>query len=378
MMNGLNILPSYTDYFILNTTTTALNTASVWVGGAAAVFYARVPDLIGRKWALAVGAAITIIGAIIQAASQNVAMFVIARVIVGFGTGCTAVTVPVYLAETLPVKYRAWGLGLVYNCWYVGGLLAAGVTYGTAKMDSTWAWRLPSLLQGIFSVLCITLLFFTPESARWLEQHGLHEDAIVALAQTHSNGAVDHPAVQLHMLEISQTLEFERDRKPYNVAQVMSDKNSLRRIFLACTVAVFCMLCGNNIVSYYLGGMLTQAGITNSTTQLEINIVLNAWCLLCALSGTFLCDIFGRKGMAVTSTFLCALFMFIIGALTKAFGASDNTSGIYGTVSAIFLFQGSYSIGWTPLSESYLSYVVKGPLTDDARSCDVSAGSDEL
>jgi len=33
MLNGLNILPSYTDYFVLNAATTGLNTASVFIGG---------------------------------------------------------------------------------------------------------------------------------------------------------------------------------------------------------------------------------------------------------------------------------------------------------------------------------------------------------
>lgn len=32
--------------------------------------------------------------------------------------------------------------------------------------------------------------------------------------------------------------------------------------------------------------MLDQAGITDSTTQLEINVILNAWCLCVAVGGT--------------------------------------------------------------------------------------------
>ena len=251
MMNGLNILPSYTDYFVLNTTTTALNTASVWAGGCFSFLYSRIPDWIGRKWALFYGAAITIVGVALQASAQNVAMFVIARFIIGFGTGATAIVVPVYLAETLPVRYRAWGLGLVYTAWYVGGLIASGTTYGTAKMQSTWAWRLPSLLQGLFSILCISMLFFTPESPRWLQDQGRTEEAVVALAQTHSNGVVEDPAVQHHLREIIDTLAFEKAHKPAALKAVIVDARSRRRIFLASTVALFSMLSGNNIISYY-------------------------------------------------------------------------------------------------------------------------------
>jgi predicted MFS family arabinose efflux permease len=89
--NGLNILPSYTDYFSLTTTTLALNTSSVWLGGClTGFFYGLVTDAIGRKNALLLAAIITIFGVILQTASQNIAMFVIARIIIAFGTAASA------------------------------------------------------------------------------------------------------------------------------------------------------------------------------------------------------------------------------------------------------------------------------------------------
>lgn len=99
--------------------------------------------------------------------------------------------------------------------------------------------------------------------------------------------------------------------------------------------------------------MLDQAGITGTTTQLEINVCLNAWCLCVAVVGTFFCDLIGRKALAIVSTLGCAVLIFVVGALTKTFGTSTYTPGIYGTVAAIFLFQGAYSFGWTPLSVLY-------------------------
>ena len=42
----------------------------------------------------------------------------------------------------------------------VGALIAAGITLGTGQWQSTWAWRAPSLFQGIFSLLCIIILPF--------------------------------------------------------------------------------------------------------------------------------------------------------------------------------------------------------------------------
>ena len=44
------------------------------------------------------------------------------------------------------------------------------------------------------------------------------------------------------------------------------------------------------------------------------------------------------------------------------YGTSTNHSGIYGTVAAIFLFQGAYSFGWTPLLYLYPPEVLNYPI----------------
>ncbi|KIW25572.1 uncharacterized protein PV07_08738 [Cladophialophora immunda] len=53
-------------------------------------------------------------------AAQNIAMFVIARIIMGFGTGASSIAAPVYLSETVLAKLRAVSLALLYVFWYVG------------------------------------------------------------------------------------------------------------------------------------------------------------------------------------------------------------------------------------------------------------------
>lgn len=61
----------------------------------------------------------------------------------------------------------------------------------------------------------------------------------------------------------------------------------------------------------------------------------------------------GRKPMAIISTVLLTVFLFLYAGLNKLYGESTNTSGIYASVAIIFLFQGSYSFGWTPLTVLY-------------------------
>lgn len=112
-MSGLNILPQYTDYFALNSATTALNTATIYIGQAiSAPVTGMLSDKYGRKNATAVAAIITIIGIVLQSAAQNTAMFAASRIIVGIGNGATSIAAPVWLAECLPYTWRAWGLGM--------------------------------------------------------------------------------------------------------------------------------------------------------------------------------------------------------------------------------------------------------------------------
>jgi len=300
---------------------------------------------------------------ILQTAAQNVAMFVIARIILGFGTSASGLTGPAYLAETLPHRWRAWGLGIFNDFYYVGGLIAAGITYATSFMSSTWAWRVPSLVQGIFSILCILIIPFIPESPRWLLFEGRKDEAHQVLAQTCADGDMQSPIVLAQLQEIEETFDFEKNiGETLSMKEIVRTPSARKRVLLAVSCAVFSTIAGNVIASYYLGTMLGNAGITSTKTQLQINIILNAFCLLCSLFGTYIIDVWGRKPTAIVSTALLTIFLFMVGALTKVFGNSDNTSGVYGTVAVIFLFQGAYSIGWTPILYLYPPEVLNYPI----------------
>ena len=113
MLNGLNILPSYTDYFKLTPATTGINTASIFIGGFfGPMAGGYLSDRVGRRPAILWSSLITIVGIILQSAAQNVAMFCVARVVLGFGAGISSVAGAVYLSETFPARWRAWGVGV--------------------------------------------------------------------------------------------------------------------------------------------------------------------------------------------------------------------------------------------------------------------------
>lgn len=351
-MNGLNILPGYSDYFNLNTALTSLNTAIVWMGSCVAgLISSSLMNWYSRRRVLLIAAVVTIIGTILQAAAQDIAMFVIGRFIIGLGTGISSACAPTFLAETLPHDKREWGLAIIYDFWYVGSLIAAGVTYGTAKMpNSTWSWRLPSLIQGVPSVLCIAVLPFVIESPVWLLGKNKIEAAYenLAIAMGPSYGPHSEEVI-LRATLIMDEVKHEKEQA-VGFFRMFKTKANRRANIIATSVAVVTMLSGNNIISYYLGTMLDGAGITNSNTQLEINVILQAVCLVMAILGTAFSKKMGRRKLLFVSLGLMTVFLFMFGGLMKAYGTSTNKSGIYGTVAVLFLTQMSYSFGLTPLT----------------------------
>lgn len=113
-MNGLNILPTYSNYFDLNPATTGLLTASIFIGGFFGPLVSGImSDRLGRRPTLFWGSVITLIGVLLQTASQDIAMFVVSRIVLGFGTAVSGISGAVYLSETFSSRWRAWGVGLL-------------------------------------------------------------------------------------------------------------------------------------------------------------------------------------------------------------------------------------------------------------------------
>lgn len=378
MLNGLNILPVYTDYFQLNPATTGLNTASVFIGCTFGTLVSGVlTDRLGRRPAIFWSSIITLVGIAIQTAAQNIAMFVIGRIILGLGSAISGVSSGVFLSEAFPSRWRAWGVGLLNDFYYVGALIAAGITLGTGQWQSTWAWRLPSLIQGIFSILCIVILPFVPESPRWLVHEGYFEYARTSVAQTNSNGDILDPVAVAVYKEILDALEWEKkEGRTMSPKEIIKTPTARKRLLIGMSAGPFSCIAGNIIASYYLGAELETAGITDSNDQLKANVVLNVWCLACALTGTHLAATWGRKPTALISEILLIICLFIIGGLSKMYADDPaNASGslIYGNVAAMFLFQGFYSVAWTPLLYLYPPEVFSYSIRANGLACSALA-----
>ncbi|KAF2657228.1 hexose transporter [Lophiostoma macrostomum CBS 122681] len=360
LMGSLNVMPSYTDYFDLTTATTAVNTCSTMIGGTLVGPYTSYfSDKYGRKACIYLSCVINIIGAVLSGAAQNIGMFIAGRMIIGIGVAFAQTGAATYVAETTPPRLRSFALGLYYSCWAIGSLLAASIAYGTAALEpSTWAWRIPTVLQSALPIMAMGILLVLPESPRWLAAQDRPEEALRVLSKV-NEAPEDDAVVQIQYREIVDTIAFEKtEGRKYALAECVRTPPNRLRFILALSVAPLTMLSGSNIITYYFGSMLNAAGVTAPRTQLQINCILSLWQLVIAITGSALAEKAGRKVLALVSLSGCCIFFFMLSGLTKAYGTSTNTSGIYGTVACMFLFLGAYSIGMTPLTAIYPSEVL--------------------
>ncbi|KAF2649578.1 hexose transporter [Lophiostoma macrostomum CBS 122681] len=354
VMNNLNILPSYTEYFNLNTRTTSLQTAAGWVGQMLGIFVMiPIADRYGRKMTIIVAGALCFIGTILQAASQNIGMFITARIIVGFGTIIGNAGAPTLVAELIPARTRGRMLGIFFSCYYVGSLISSIISYGSQNIPSTWSWRLPSLLMFIPSAITLCLYPLCPESPRYLISMGEFEHArevLIVMQGEHT----DVDKGQTELVEIRAIMHKEAEdapRAPW--IELFATKGNLKRLFVIVSFGTMIEMCGNFVISWYLTDILNQAGITDTTTQTQINVILNCWCFAVAIFGSYMLDVAGRRVQILFSLAGMAVMLYITGGLIKVYGTSTNTSGIYGTIAAIFIFQGLYSFAITPLTSAY-------------------------
>ena len=331
-----------------------LNAAQEGLAGASAIlgclpgamFAGGLSDRYGRRRLLFLCALLYAVSGLLSAVPRTFAEFLVARFISGLGIGASSMICPVYIAEIAPEKWRG-RLGTLFQLGIVTGifltLFVNRLVQG--RGDEAWntavGWRWMLGLEVVPAVGFIALLFFVPESPRWLAQRGRTAEAGVLLARI---GGPAHAAQELAAIE--QSLHPEEGgwgelwrgpfRRPLGIAIVL----------MACS-----QFCGINAIMYYSTKIFATAGGGQ-----EAAFAASVWIGLINLLFTFvaigLVDRLGRKPLLLIGTAVQTGSLALVG-----WAFATHQSGlllllcVVGFIGAFAMAMGP--IGWLLCSEIF-------------------------
>jgi len=208
-----------------------------------------VNDRFGRRWSIFGGSCIMIIGALIQGFSVHVGMYIVARMILGFGIPTCIVSGSSLIGELAYPKERPVLTSLFNVSYFVGQIVAAAICFGTNSIQSDWAWRIPSLLQICPSLLQLTFVFFVPESPRWLITKDRAAEAQAILAKYHgeTDRGAEFVAAEFAQMQTTIRLEVEASKKSW--LDLFKTAGMRRRLLITTMLGLFTQWSGNTLIS---------------------------------------------------------------------------------------------------------------------------------
>lgn len=98
-----------------------------------------------------------------QASAMGRPQYEGARFFMGFGNSLAQLSCPLLLTEIAHPQHRG-KITTVYNClWNLGALICGWLAFGTSHIAGDWSWRVPTLLQGVFSIIQLMFIWWIPE-----------------------------------------------------------------------------------------------------------------------------------------------------------------------------------------------------------------------
>ena len=285
-------------------------------------------DYLGRKLTMLISAALFSISAIGCAVCGSFDGLVAYRIVGGVGIGIVSIVSPIYISEVSPAKIRGTlvslyqlavtaGFLLAYLAnWVIdanGSLTVAGGLWTNMWNSEMWRGMLGS--ETLPALLFFFIIFFIPESPKWLIVKGKMDKASWVLGKIYS-------AQEDVDAEIAQTRE-----------SLGGDKGSWADllkpgIFLAViagsAIAILGQFMGVNAVLYYGPKIFADAGFDNPMFSTVLVGVVN--CVTTVLA-VFIIDRVGRKQLiywGVSGMILCLLAIGIYFAWGSQIGLGNG------------------------------------------------------
>lgn len=330
--------------------------ASASIGGIVATLVSGpLVDRFGRRALCFIGSGIVIAMAIMEAFSTSFRMFTAAKLLLGFGANLQQVGGPMLVVELAHPKSRE-AVSSIYNTSiYIGLIIGSWITFGTFNLDSAWSWKIPCILQIALPSYQFLMIWFCPESPRWLVSKGRVEEARAILVKYHGDGQ-ETELVKYEMQEILAGVEADKSQLKLNLAgvrSILSSKGNLHRLWIAFITAVASQCAGSTLISAYLPEVLDQVGFESSRDKTLINGLVNIASWVAGVAAALMIPKVRRRTVFLSATTGMLLIFTVWTALSAEYLKTKSQGLGIGVVAMVFLFNIVYCTCWLPLVITY-------------------------
>ena len=310
------------------------------VGSIIGVAFAGIlSDKVGRKYTMLISAILFSVSAIGCAISGTFNELVIYRIIGGIGIGVVSIVSPLYISEMAISKYRGRFVSLYQLAITVGFLGAYLVNYqlltaaegatavaGGSLMNKIFVsevWRGMLGMGTVPAVLFFIVIFFIPESPRWLILKGRDTRAQSILKRIYNS----YDAVLSQVNETKSVLSSETKSGWSAILQ----PGILKAVIIGVCIAILGQFMGVNAVLYYGPTIFEDAGLSGGDSLLY-QVLIGLVNMLTTVLALVIIDKVGRKTLVYYGVSGMIVSLLLIG-LYFIFG---ETLGISSVVLLIF------------------------------------------
>jgi len=277
-------------HFVLDANWAGWATGCALVGCAIGAAIAGVlSDWLGRKKVLILSAILFLISAVGTALPKNITIFIIYRIIGGLGVGAASMSSPMYIAEISPARIRGRMVSVNQFAIVTGFLVVYFVNYFIAlqgdqmwNQESGWRWMFGS--EALPALLLLVLLFFVPESPRWLTKQNRSDEALEILARV--DGA---EYAKTELLEIKDAITHESG----SLKQLLQPGMKIVLV-IGIVLAVLQQVTGINVFLYFGTEIFKKMGSETNAALLQ-TVVVGAVNLTFTIIAIWMVDRLGRK-----------------------------------------------------------------------------------
>jgi MFS transporter, SP family, xylose:H+ symportor len=325
---------------------------------------------IGRKRGLIIAALFFLISAIGASAPEfpfapighggaaYMGNFVFYRILGGIGVGLASMLSPMYIAEIAPPKVR--GNLVAWNQFAIifGMLVIYFVNFGISKSGSgdAWlnviGWRYMFLSGAIPAILFLLLLFFVPETPRFLMLKGDEKGARAVLDKL-----VTQEEAEKELSEIRASLSEHHSGKMFSFGATL--------VVIGIMLSVFQQFVGINVVLYYATDIFKGMGMTTNASLLQ-TIIVGGVNLTFTTVAIFTVDRFGRRPLQIIGALIMAVAMMSLGT---AFWLGGE--GMLALVSML-VYTAGFAVSWGPVTWVLLSEIFPNQIRGKAMALAVA------